>query len=140
MQVAEYSPSTPRMHEWGDEDATGEVSDDSPVAAPCEVPKLMDVESMRPRLQAINGPLNEAAFRGQLQEAHHPLHRTRALQNGNCCPQILCKVSDTQAGSPPQLAPHLHQLRKGRERAPHNVHDFPKATRTPNPQSYGLDV
>lgn len=44
----------------------GEVTDDSPVAVPCEVPKLMDMESMQPRLQAINGPLDEAAFGAQL--------------------------------------------------------------------------
>jgi len=36
------------------------------VAVPCEVPKLMDMESMQPRLQAINGPLDEAAFGAQL--------------------------------------------------------------------------
>lgn len=96
----------------------------------------MDVESMQPRLQAINGPLDEAAFRGQLQEAHHPLHRTRALQNGNCCPQILCKVPDSRAGSPPWLAPH------GPGRAGRELHitftPSPKPLEPHTPKSHGL--
>lgn len=54
------------MHEYRDEDAIGEVTYDSPVAVPGEVSKLMDMESMQPRLQAIDSPLDEAAFRGQL--------------------------------------------------------------------------
>lgn len=54
------------VHEYRDEDAIGEVTYDSPVAVPGEVSKLMDMESMQPRLQAIDSPLDEAAFRGQL--------------------------------------------------------------------------
>lgn len=96
MSRAEYRPLHIVDAQLGDEDITGEVTDDLPVAVLCEVPELMDMESVRPRFQAINGPLNEAAIRVQLEEAHHPLHRAMPLQNGHCCPQILCKVLDTQ--------------------------------------------
>lgn len=50
----------------GDEDATTEATDNLPAAVLCQVPKLMDMEPVWPRLQAVNGPLNEAALRGQL--------------------------------------------------------------------------
>lgn len=43
-----------------------DATDDLPIAIPCEIPKLMDMESMQPRFQAINGSLNQAELRGQL--------------------------------------------------------------------------
>lgn len=54
------------MHDWGNKDSTREVTDDLPVAVLREVPKLVDMQSVQPRLQAIDGPLDQAALRGKL--------------------------------------------------------------------------
>lgn len=45
---------------------TRDITDDLPVTVLCEVPILMDMESVQPRLQAIDGSLDEAALGVQL--------------------------------------------------------------------------